>query len=338
MKFLLSFLAINIAGIAMTAQAQQLPEKQPTEWSVAIRFYGTTDPSNRADLHVFVHTNGALPASIQAIRPEYDERTNNVLMISLESMHKQNLKDEVAAAIYSSVRSLIHNHQIGESPKQAIADGGSVEITVTSYDRSLSVAFHHSSAAKSKEFGALIRTLESTLPKEFLSRVETRFNFPYLLPGSQTILGEELVDGVNALETKDEQIQFLINILPPADQEKKQLSDRQLYAIRLLSLTDSNAVIEPLMNRLDFTHSSDGRSVVHALARLGERGVEPLLKRLQHVASDRQKAAACVATLVEIKKDQFPMFIIDLKRRKDMKVSGDVVNEMLEQYRFPPHD
>jgi hypothetical protein len=56
------------------------------------------------------------------------------------------------------------------------------------------------------------------------------------------------------------------------------------------------------------------------------------------LAADRQKTATCVAALIEIKKDQIPKFIIELNRRKDIKVSSDVMNELLEQYRFPPHD
>lgn len=163
-----------------------------------------------------------------------------------------------------------------------------------------------------------------------------KFTFPYFLPDSRIVIGEELVDEVNALAGKDEQIQFLIQILPPSDQENKHLSDRQLYAIRLLSITESNAVIGPLMDRFDFVHKGDGWPVVHAMARLGERSVEPLLKRLQDVASDRQKVAACGAALIELKQKQFPMFIEDLKKRQDLKLSDEVLNELLDQYRFAP--
>ena len=167
---------------------------------------------------------------------------------------------------------------------------------------------------------------------------EARMTFPYFLPGSRIVLGEELVDEVNALDSKEKQIQFLIKILPPADQENKHLSDRQLYAIRLLSITDSDAVLDPLMQRFDFVHTGDGWPVVHAMARLGERSALPLLARLQQVAADRQKTAACGAALIELKGDRFPMFMDELKRRKDRKVSADVLNELLDQYRFAPND
>lgn len=163
-----------------------------------------------------------------------------------------------------------------------------------------------------------------------------KFTFPYFLPDSRIVIGEELVDEVNALAGKDEQIQFLIQILPPSDQENKHLSDRQLYAIRLLSITESNAVIDPLMDRFDFVHKGDGWPVVHSMARLGERSVEPLLKRLQSFVSDRQKVAACGAALIEMKQKQFPMFIEELKKRQDLKLSDEVLNELLNQSRFAP--
>ncbi len=167
---------------------------------------------------------------------------------------------------------------------------------------------------------------------------EARITFPYFLPGSRIVLGEELVDEVNALDSKEEQIQFLIKVLPPADQENKHLSDRQLYAIRLLSVTDSDTVMDPLMKRFDCVHTGDGWPVVHVMARLGDRSVEPLLERLEQVAADRQKVAACGAALIELKKDRYPMFIDELKRRKDLKLPADVLNELLDQYRFAPND
>lgn len=77
-------------------------------------------------------------------------------------------------------------------------------------------------------------------------------------------------------------------------------------------------------------------SVVHAMARLGERSVEPLLARLEREASDRQKVAACGAALIELKRKQFPTFIEELKRRKDLKLPEKVLNELLDQYRFAP--
>lgn len=171
-----------------------------------------------------------------------------------------------------------------------------------------------------------------------LAQKKERFAFPYLLPGSRTVIGEELVDEVNALASKEEQIQFLIKILPPIDQKEKRLSDRQLYAMRLLSLTDSDLVIEPLLDRLDFQHKGDGWPAVHALGRLEERAVEPVIKKLESVTTDRQKVATLGAALIEIKNQQFPKFIEDLRRRKDIKLSDEVLNELLDQYRFAPDD
>ena len=163
-----------------------------------------------------------------------------------------------------------------------------------------------------------------------------KLTFPYFLPDSRIVIGEDLVDEVNKLPLKEEQIQFLIAILPPTDQEKNHLTDRQLYAIRLLSLTDSNAVIAPLMDRFEFVHKGDGWPVVHAMARLGERSIEPLLQRLQKVASNRQKVSACGAALIEMKKTQFPMFIEGLKQRKDLKLSDKLLDDLQDQIRFAP--
>ena len=160
--------------------------------------------------------------------------------------------------------------------------------------------------------------------------------FPYFLPGSRTETGEELVDEVNALGSQYEQIQFLAKILPPTDQQEKLLSDRQLSAIRLLSLTQSDVIVGSLLERLDFMHKSDGWPAVHALGRLGERSVEPIVQMLQSVSKDRQKVAQLGAALIEIKTTQFPMFIDELKRRKEINLSDELLNELLDQYRFAP--
>lgn len=171
MKNFLSFPAIIIAGFAIVAQvqAQQIPADPPTQWSVYIRFYGTTSQPGHDDLQIFVHTNGKLPASIDARRPVYDEQ-GNILLKSPE--HKQILKDEARAEIYSTVRSLVHSHRIGEVPEPQVRDGDSVEITVASFERKISVVFDHSSAANSDEFRTLVKVLHSTLPSEFLPRVD----------------------------------------------------------------------------------------------------------------------------------------------------------------------
>lgn len=160
--------------------------------------------------------------------------------------------------------------------------------------------------------------------------------FPYFLPGSRIVIGEDLADEVNALASKNEQIQFLVKLLPPSDQKEKRLSDRQLYAIRLLSLTDSDLVITPLLDRLDFTHKGDAWPASHALGRLGERSVEPVVKKLEAVANDVQKAIMLGNALIEIKQEKYPLFIDELRRRKDTNLSDKLLNELLDVYRFAP--
>ena len=138
------------------------------------------------------------------------------------------------------------------------------------------------------------------------------------------------------MASKNEQIQFLVKLLPPSDQKEKRLSDRQLYAIRLLSLTDSDLVITPLLDRLDFTHKGDAWPASHALGRLGERSVEPVVKKLEAVANVVQKAIMLGNALIEIKQEKYPMFIDELRRRKDTKFSDKLLNELLDVYRFAP--
>ena len=166
----------------------------------------------------------------------------------------------------------------------------------------------------------------------------SKYAFPYHLPGSRIVIDEGLVDEVNRLASKKEQLQFLIRTLPPKDQVQTLLDDRQLYAIRLLSLTDCDEVMAPLMERFDVKHRGDGWPVVHAMARLGNRSVKPLLERLQQVANDRQKVAACGASLIELKGKKFPKFIDELKKRKDLKLPDNVLNDILEQYQLAPDD
>ncbi len=165
---------------------------------------------------------------------------------------------------------------------------------------------------------------------------EERVAFPYFIPGSRIVIGKELVDEVNALAWKAEQIHYLLKILPPANQKEKRLSDRQLYAFRLLGLTDSAAVIKPLLDRLDFEHTGDGWPAGHALARLGERSVEPVVKKLEAVATDQHKIAQLGGTLIEIKGERYPMFLDELKQRKDVNLSDELLKELLDQYRFAP--
>lgn len=168
MKNLLSFVTIIIAATAIPARAQQIPATPPKQWSVHIRSYGTTNQPGRDDLQISIHTNGKSPASIEARRPIYGERG----IISLKSPeHKGKLSNEASAAIYVAARTVILSHRIGEEPDHKLEDGDSVEITMGSFDRKISAVFDHSSAVNSREFQALINSFPSTLPKEFLPRI-----------------------------------------------------------------------------------------------------------------------------------------------------------------------
>ena len=162
---LLALLTIIAASSEISARGQQIPAAPPTQWSITIRCYGTTNQPGRDDLQVHIHTNGKLPASLEARRPVYDEMGK----ISLKSPEdNQKLSDEACAAIYSSARSVILHQRIGEEPDPKVKDGDSVEITIGSFDKKISAVFDHSSAAKSAEFKALIKVLQATLPNDFL--------------------------------------------------------------------------------------------------------------------------------------------------------------------------
>lgn len=167
--------------------------------------------------------------------------------------------------------------------------------------------------------------LERSDPKEY-------FTFPYFVPGPRIANGEDLVDDVNALASKEDQLQFLIKILPPKNQTEKILSKRQLDAINLLSLTKLDVVIEPLINRIDFSETSEEMPVVHALGRLGEKAVEPIVKKLVSRETSRRHIARLGAALIEIKGAEFPEFIQQVKRRKTISLSDEVFNQLLDQF------
>ncbi|MFM9962446.1 MAG: M56 family metallopeptidase [Planctomycetaceae bacterium] len=196
--------------------------------------------------------------------------------------------------------------------------------------------------------GGKVTGFEPGIPREVVQDVpyadeqrvrgEEKFAFPYFLPGSRIVVGENLVNEANALASKEDQIQFLIKILPPIDQKEKRLSDRQLYAIRLLSLTDSDVVIDPLLDRLDFQHKGDGWPASHALGRLGERSVEPVVKKMESVANDLQKAIMLGSALIEIKQKKYPQFLEELRQRKNNKLPDKLLNELLDVYRSAPND
>lgn len=171
MKSLLSLLVLLIATAAIPAHAQQIPAARPKQWSVNIRSYGTTSQPGRDDLQLSIHTNGSLPATIEARRPVFDAQGK----LSLDSpVERRKLSDETGAAIYSAARAVILNHRIGEKPDVPIEDGDSVEITISSFDRKLSAVFDHSSAGKSAEFAALVKVLQATLPAKFLPAIDER--------------------------------------------------------------------------------------------------------------------------------------------------------------------
>ena len=169
MKSLLSLLTLLISTAAIPARAQQIPAAPPKQWSVNIRSYGTTSQPGRDDLQISIHTNGKLPASMEARRPVYDEQGKMSLTSPVE---QRKLSDEASAAIYSAARAVILSHRLGEAPPVPIEDGDSVEITISSFDRKLSAVFAHSSAGRSAEFAALVKVLQATLPAEFLPAID----------------------------------------------------------------------------------------------------------------------------------------------------------------------
>ena len=169
MKNLLTFLTIIVASSAIRVPAQQIPATPPSQWAINMRFYGTTNQPGRDDYQVSVHSNGKLPASIEASRPVYNEQGS---ILPKSPQHTGKLSDEACAAIYDAARSVILSHRIGEGPEPKLRDGDSVEITVSSFDRKISAVFDHSSAVKSREFKALVKVVQSTLPKEFLPRIQ----------------------------------------------------------------------------------------------------------------------------------------------------------------------
>lgn len=167
--------------------------------------------------------------------------------------------------------------------------------------------------------------LERTIPTEY-------FSFPYSVPETRIAIGEELVDEVNAFASKEEQLRFLIKILPSKNQTEKRLSKRQLDAIHLLSLTELDVVVEPLINRIDFSETSDEMPVVHALGRLREKAVEPIVKKLASNEPNRRHVAKLGAALIEVKGSEFPVFIQQVKRRKTISLSDEVFNQLLDQF------
>ena len=152
--------------LAAQLQAQQIPEEPPEQWSVSIRIYGTTDQPERDHFEISIKTNGTLPADVFARRPAFYDKLN---VAPKAAEYKQKLTEEMKAKIYSSIRSLIHNHRIDKESKPRVEDGDSVEVTLAAFDKKISVVFHRSSTAN--EFRALIEVLDSFLPKDFFPKL-----------------------------------------------------------------------------------------------------------------------------------------------------------------------
>ena len=173
--------------------------------------------------------------------------------------------------------------------------------------------------------------------------IHENHHFPYFIPKSYIPIGETLVDEVNALAAEGEQIRFLLAILPPTIQTERQLTDRQLDAIRLLGLTKSELVIKPLVVHLDRWHTRSGWPCVHALVYIGDPVVEPVIQELQRAAAstkspDRNRANRCGAVLRGIKKKQIPLFLEELKQRDDVQIPDEVLKSILRAYELRVDD
>lgn len=169
--------------------------------------------------------------------------------------------------------------------------------------------------------------------------INTKIEFPNQLPNSRIGLPLDLVDKLNAMEHRNEQIQYLINLLPGKDAKSRVLADEQLHVIRLLGLTESALAIPPLIERLDFGHKTDGWPAMHALVHIGEIAVEPLVAELEKT-SDAQRVSICIGALREIKGKKYPDFEKQLLNRKDNKLSEQTrkqiqtVSEFLQSIKF----
>ena len=157
---LLPFLMIFCIGVP--SSTDQLPADPPAEWHVTVRVYGTTDPGDRSIQKVFVYTSGSAPASISTVRPKYDD----VGKYKLDSPAYQNeLEKDASIRIFQAARAVILNHRIGVAPEQKVQDGTSVEVSISSFDRSLSATFKHSGHRHSDEFKKLQELLNVLLPE-----------------------------------------------------------------------------------------------------------------------------------------------------------------------------
>jgi len=146
-----------------------------------------------------------------------------------------------------------------------------------------------------------------------------KFSFTYRFPRSNDRIDLRLVDEANAIETKASQIEFLTGLLPPIDDPKKPLTDRQYHAIALLGQTRSSSAVPALIDRLEFSAPTRTNPAIAALRLVGEAAVEPLVQSLQTGSDQRNNFAS--QTLKEIKGKKFGRFVHDLIARPDLKLS-----------------
>ena len=167
MKRLLIFVLMVVAAPnASSARAEQLPVVPPTDWALSIRFYGTSDAPGSDWCRIVIHTNGTAPSTISVAKPVYNDSGK----MRMDSPHFDAKLDQAKCdALYAAARATILGHQTFAVSKSRIEDGDSVEITMSSYDKKISVGFDHNSSENSKEFKALIDLLKRDCPEAFMS-------------------------------------------------------------------------------------------------------------------------------------------------------------------------
>jgi len=165
MKRLLIFVLMVVAAPnASSARAEQLPVVPPTDWALSIRFYGTSDSPGRDSCRISIYTDGTAPPMISVVKPVYNDSGKP----SVDSPHfDAKLDQSQCDALYAAARATILGHQTFTAPKGHIKDGDSVEITVSSYDKRITVGFDHNSSENSKEFKELIDVIKKHHPEAF---------------------------------------------------------------------------------------------------------------------------------------------------------------------------
>src|SRR5262245_3996502 len=104
--------AVIVAGIS-PLPAEQIPADQPADWTIAVRFFGTTDQPNRDFYRVFVHRHGEAAVRLRVDRPIYDELGK----IKSETLsHDGAISNDTASKFYAAARTIIQNHRLGVEP------------------------------------------------------------------------------------------------------------------------------------------------------------------------------------------------------------------------------